>query len=93
MLTPRIKSSLNDAAHTTKVLKKIKDLHAQKASRLVFKVLNDRYSATECTLVVIDENAQTISYTDPQGVPQSKVLADISSIQRIRNKKYLISFT
>ncbi len=91
-MNSRNKSSLVDAVHTTRLLKKIKDLHAQRASRLVFRVPGARYSAADCANVVIDENAQTVEYDDPEAAPKAYTLADIESIQRIRSRKYLISF-
>ena len=87
------RSSLVDVVHTTALFKKIKELYLSKASSVVF-VLPDgtKIQGNQCTLVTIDDSALTVDFTDPSAVAHSFTLSQISSILRVRSRKYKFNF-
>lgn len=78
MVSSFFRSKLHNAAKTKALLSKIAGLYAQKSSRLVFQIGDDRFSASEATNVAIDANAvsNNIILTRPTGptIKASKVV-------------------
>lgn len=87
----RYRSELVDAAKLTAILKKIKELAAERPRALIIEKAGVRYLGEALTSFTIDETVDTATIVfDDGGGAQTYDKADIKSIQRVRSRKYKI---